>query len=203
VEDLLGKDGFDALFIGSGAGLPRFMSIPGENLVGVFSANEYLTRSNLMKAYDREHVDTPIYDSHVVAVLGGGNVAMDAARMALRLGAEEVHVIYRRTRTEMPARVEEVDHADEEGIQFHFLNSPVEILGDENGRVRAITVQRYNLDTNKWGNIVVDEHNRTSIPRVYAGGDIVLGAATVILAMGEGRRAAAAITADLSTGAWK
>ena len=201
-----------------------------------------------MKAYDREHVDTPIYNSRVVAVLGGGNVAMDAARMALRLGRRKVHVIYRRTRTEMPARVEEVDHADEEGIQFHFLNSPVEILGDDNGRVRAITVQRYelgepddsgrrrpmpieddffemsvdtvipalgnvsnplirkttdNLDTNKWGNITVDEHNRTSIPKVYAGGDIVLGAATVILAMGEGRRAAAAITADLSTGKWK
>ncbi len=248
IEDLLEKDKFDALFIGSGAGLPRFMEIPGENLVGVFSANEYLTRSNLMKAYDKENVDTPIYNSRVVAVLGGGNVAMDAARMALRLGAEEVHVIYRRTRTEMPARVEEVDHADEEGIIFHFLNNPVEILGDENGRVRAIKVQRYelgepddsgrrrpipiendyfemevdtvipalgnvsnplirkttnNLDTNKWGNIVVDEANRTSIPRVYAGGDIVLGAATVILAMGEGRRAAAAITEDLTSGRWK
>jgi glutamate synthase (NADPH) small chain len=248
IEDLLEKDKFDALFIGSGAGLPRFMEIPGENLVGVFSANEYLTRSNLMKAYDKENVDTPIYDSKIVAVLGGGNVAMDAARMALRLGAKEVHVIYRRTRKEMPARVEEVDHADEEGIIFHFLNNPVEILGDENGRVRAIKVQRYelgepddsgrrrpvpiendyfemevdtvipalgnvsnplirkttdNLDTNKWGNIVVDEANRTSISRVYAGGDIVLGAATVILAMGEGRRAAAAITEDLTSGRWK
>ncbi len=248
IEELLEKDGFDALFIGSGAGLPRFMEIPGENLVGVFSANEYLTRSNLMKAYDRENVDTPIYNSRVVAVLGGGNVAMDAARMALRLGAEEVHVIYRRTRTEMPARVEEVDHAEEEGIIFHFLSNPVEILGDETGRVRAITCQRYelgepddsgrrrpvpiendyfemdvdtvipalgnvsnplirkttdNLVTNKWGNIEVDEQNRTSLQRVYAGGDIVLGAATVILAMGEGRRAAAAITADLATGRWK
>lgn len=248
LEDLIRKDGFDALFVGSGAGLPRFMEIPGENLVGVFSANEYLTRANLMKAYDREHVDTPIYESRVVAVLGGGNVAMDAARMALRLGAEEVHVIYRRTRKEMPARVEEVDHAHEEGITFHFLSSPVEILGDEQGRVRAIRCQRYelgepddsgrrrpvpiegdffemtvdtvipslgnvanplirkttnNLETNKWGNIVVDEQNRTSLPRVYAGGDIVLGAATVILAMGEGRRAAATITEDLQNGRWE
>jgi glutamate synthase (NADPH/NADH) small chain len=248
IEDLLKKDGFDAIFIGSGAGLPRFMSIPGENLVGVFSANEYLTRANLMKAYDRDHVDTPIYDSRIVAVLGGGNVAMDAARMALRLGAEEVHVVYRRTRTEMPARVEEVDHAEEEGIIFHFLSNPVEIYGDDDGRVTGIQCQRYELgepdesgrrrpvpiegdyfemtvdtvipalgnvanplikkttselETNRWGNIVVDEHNRTSMARVYAGGDIVLGAATVILAMGEGRRAAASITADLATGRWK
>ncbi|MFP4431701.1 MAG: NADPH-dependent glutamate synthase [Spirochaetota bacterium] len=247
IEDLIKKDGFDAIFIGSGAGLPRFMSIPGENLVGVFSANEYLTRSNLMKAYDKGKVDTPIYESKVVAVLGGGNVAMDAARMALRLGAETVHVIYRRTRTEMPARVEEVDHADEEGIQFHFLANPVEILGDEEGKVKAIKCQRYELgepddsgrrrpvpiegdyfemevdtvipalgnvanplikktteelETSKWGNITTDENTRTSMPRVYAGGDIVLGAATVILAMGEGRKAAATITEDLSSGRW-
>lgn len=247
IEDLIEKDGFDALFIGSGAGLPRFMNIPGENLVGVFSANEYLTRSNLMKAYDRDHVDTPIYNSREVAVLGGGNVAMDAARMALRIGAETVHVVYRRTRAEMPARTEEVDHAEEEGIVFHFLSNPVEIMGDDEGTVRAIRCQRYelgepdesgrrrpvpiegdffemevdtvipalgnvsnplirqttnNLDTNKWGNITVDEENRTSIPRVYAGGDIVLGAATVILAMGEGRRAAATITEDLVGGRW-
>ena len=242
IKDLLEKDGYDALFIGSGAGLPKFMGIEGENLVGVFSANEYLTRSNLMKAYDREHVDTPIFESRKVAVFGGGNVAMDAARMALRLGAEEVNVVYRRTRAEMPARAEEVDHAHEEGIIFHYLANPVRILGDEQGKVRAIVCQRYQLgepdasgrrspvpikddyfelemdtvipalgnvsnplirqtttelETNKYGNIVVDEHGRTSIPRVYAGGDIVLGAATVILAMGEGRRAAAAITADL------
>lgn len=247
IEDLLAKDGFDALFIGSGAGLPRFMEIPGENLVGVFSANEYLTRSNLMKAYDKDRVDTPIYNSKVVAVLGGGNVAMDAARMALRIGAEKVHVIYRRTRSEMPARVEEVDHADEEGIEFHFLANPVEILGDDQAKVRAIRCQRYelgepddsgrrrplpvegdyfemevdtvipalgnvsnplirqttsDLSTNTRGNITVDDDNRTSIPRVYAGGDIVLGAATVILAMGEGRRAAAAITADLESERW-
>ncbi|MDA3850415.1 MAG: NADPH-dependent glutamate synthase [Spirochaetaceae bacterium] len=243
IEDLLKKDKFDALFIGSGAGLPRFMNIPGENLVGVFSANEYLTRANLMKAYDKENVDTPIYDSKKVAVLGAGNVAMDSARMALRLGAEEVNVIYRRTRKEMPARAEEVDHAEEEGIKFHFLCNPVEILGDEKGKVKALKCQRYelgepddsgrrrpvplendyfeldmdtvipalgnvsnplirqttgNLDTNKWGNIVVDDQNRTSIPGVYAGGDIVLGAATVILAMGEGRTAAATITDDLA-----
>lgn len=247
IHDLLAKDRFDALFIGSGAGLPRFMHIPGENMVGVFSANEYLTRANMMKAYDREHADTPIYESRVVAVLGGGNVAMDAARMALRLGAEEVHLIYRRTRKEMPARVEEVDHAEEEGIRFHFLSNPVEILGDDKQKVRALRCQRYELgepddsgrrrplpidgdyftmdvdtvipalgnvsnplirqtttelETNKWGNIVVDEENRTSIPRVYAGGDIVLGAATVILAMGEGRRAAAAITRDLNERRW-
>nr|WP_245584627.1 NADPH-dependent glutamate synthase [Spirochaeta cellobiosiphila] len=241
IEALMTKEGFDAVFIGSGAGLPRFMSIPGENLIGVFSANEYLTRANLMKAYDKNHVDTPIYDSHKVAVLGGGNVAMDAARMALRLGAEQVNVIYRRTRQEMPARAEEIEHAMEEGINFHFLANPVEILGDDKGHVKAIKCQKYelgepdssgrrrpmpiegsdflldmdtvipalgnvanplirqttnDLEVNKWGNIVVDEDNRTSIKGVYAGGDIVLGAATVILAMGEGRRAAAAIDKD-------
>jgi glutamate synthase (NADPH/NADH) small chain len=247
VEDLVTKDGFDAVFIGSGAGLPRFMNIEGENLVGVFSANEYLTRSNLMKAYDKEHVDTPIYPSKKVAVLGGGNVAMDAARMALRLGAEEVNVIYRRTRAEMPARAEEVEHAIEEGITFHFLTNPTRILGTDDGVVRGIECQKYelgepdesgrrrpvpiegsefelemdtvipalgnvsnplirqtteDLETNKWGNITVDENNRTSIDRVYAGGDIVLGAATVILAMGEGRQAAATITGDLTEGKW-
>lgn len=245
IDDMLNKDGFDAVFIGSGAGLPRFMKIPGENLVGVFSANEYLTRANLMKAYDRDRVDTPIYESKKVAVLGGGNVAMDAARMALRLGAEEVNVVYRRTRAEMPARVEEVDHADEEGIRFHFLSSPVRIIGDDEERVTAIECQRYelgepdesgrrrpipiegdyftmevdtvipalgnvsnplirkttdNLETNRWGNITVDEEHRTSIDGVYAGGDIVLGAATVILAMGAGRNAAATIDRDLRNG---
>jgi glutamate synthase (NADPH/NADH) small chain len=247
IADLIAKDGFDAIFIGSGAGLPQFMNIEGENLVGVFSANEYLTRANLMKAYDRENVDTPIFHSRKVAVLGGGNVAMDAARMALRLGAEEVNVIYRRTRDEMPARAEEVEHAGEEGITFHFLSNPVRILGDETGRVKAVECQRYELgeadasgrrkpmpiegafftlemdtvipalgnvsnplikqttqelETNKRGNIVVDAEKRTSMPRVYAGGDIVLGAATVILAMGEGRAAAAAITKDLKDKRW-
>ncbi|MBT3272107.1 MAG: NADPH-dependent glutamate synthase [Spirochaetales bacterium] len=238
LRDLLEKDGFDAAFVGSGAGLPRFMHIEGENLIGVFSANEYLTRSNLMKAYDKEQAHTPIYQSKKVAVLGGGNVAMDAARTALRLGAEEVYLIYRRTLTEMPARVEEVEHAREEGVQFHLLRNPRRILGGGNGRVIGIEVLKYELgepddsgrrrpvpidgseyqieldtvvvaigndsnplltastpeiETNKWGNIVTDENGKTSMDKVYAGGDIVLGAATVILAMGEGRRAAAAI----------
>ena len=235
---LLSEDGFDAAFIGSGAGLPKFMDIPGENLVGVFSANEYLTRANLMKAYDRERAATPIYPSRRVAVLGGGNVAMDSARMAIRLGAEEVHVLYRRTREEMPARGEEVIHAGEEGVVFDFLKSPTRVLGDDTGRVAALEVLSYELgepdasgrrkpvpvrgseaivpfDTvivavgnesnpliskttpelkvDAHGHILVDEKQKTSIERVYAGGDIVLGAATVILAMGEGRRAAAAI----------
>lgn len=238
LRDLLEKDGYDAVFVGTGAGLPRFMEIPGENLVGVFAANEYLTRSNLMKAYDKGKSDTPIFQPKRVAVLGGGNVAMDAARTAIRLGAEEVNVIYRRTRTEMPARAEEVDHAEEEGVAFHFLRSPVRILGDESGRVRAMEVQAYELggpddsgrrrpvpiegseseievdtvivsigndsnpllvssepglETNTWGNIVADEEGRTSMERVFAGGDIVLGAATVILAMGAGRTAAKSI----------
>ncbi|MCL2103657.1 MAG: FAD-dependent oxidoreductase, partial [Kiritimatiellaeota bacterium] len=238
IRALMEEDGFDAVFIGSGAGLPNFMGIPGENLVGVFSANEYLTRSNLMKAYDPAHAHTPMYASRKVAVLGGGNVAMDAARTALRLGAEEVHLVYRRTEKEMPARVEEVAHAREEGVQFHLLQNAVRILGDADDRVRQMECLRYELgepdasgrrrpveipgseflmdvDTvivaigngsnplisqttdglavNKWGNILVDENGKTSIDGIYAGGDIVLGAATVILAMGEGRRAAAAI----------
>lgn len=235
---LLKDDGYDAVFIGTGAGLPKFMDIPGENLVGVFSANEYLTRANLMKAYDRVRAATPIYPSKRVAVLGGGNVAMDAARMALRLGAEEVRVLYRRTREEMPARAEEVVHAMEEGIIFDFLRSPTKVLGDDSGRVAALEVQSFELglpdasgrrrpmavrgseeiipfdtvivavgnesnplisrttpelNVDKWGHILVDEKQKTSMDLVYAGGDIVLGAATVILAMGEGRRAAQAI----------
>lgn len=238
LKDLMEKDGYDAVFIGTGAGLPKFMNIDGENLVGVFSANEYLTRSNLMKAYERDLADTPIYRSRKVAVLGGGNVAMDAARTALRIGAEEVHVVYRRTEAEMPARVEEVEHAKEEGIVFDFLRSPTRVLGDESGRVRAMQVMKFELgepdasgrrrpvavdgseyemevdtvivaigngsnplirqtteglEVNRWGNIVVDENKKTSLEGVYAGGDIVLGAATVILAMGEGRKAAAAM----------
>ncbi len=242
IKDLMDADGFDAVFVGTGAGLPKFMGIPGENLVGVFSANEYLTRANLMKAYDTAHAHTPIYNSKKVAVLGGGNVAMDAARMALRLGAEEVHLIYRRTEKEMPARVEEVAHAREEGVIFHMLQNAVRILGDENDCVRQIECLRYELgepdasgrrspvplsgseflmdvDTvvvaigngsnplisqttqglavDRHGHIVVDECGKTSIDGIYAGGDIVLGAATVILAMGEGRRAAASINAYL------
>jgi glutamate synthase (NADPH/NADH) small chain len=243
LQDLLEKDGYDAVFIGSGAGLPKFMSIPGENLVGVLSANEYLTRSNLMKAYDRDRAHTPILASERVAVLGGGNVAMDAARTALRLGAQEVSIVYRRTEEEMPARREEVEHAREEGVIFRNLRNPKRILGDEAGHVRALellecelgepddsgrrrpiaiegsehelevdtvvvsigndsnpllTQTAGELETNRWGNIVTDENGQTSMDRVYAGGDIVLGAATVILAMGEGRKAAAAINARLA-----
>lgn len=238
LADMLSEDGFDAIFIGTGAGLPKFMNIPGENLIGVFSANEYLTRVNLMKAYEKERSNTPIYQSKKVAVLGGGNVAMDAARSAKRMGAEEVYIIYRRTEEEMPARVEEVEHAKEEGIIFQLLRSPTQILGDESGRTKQITLQKYELgepdesgrrrplaikgseydvdvdtvivaigngsnplieqttpglETNKWGNIVADENGKTNIAKVFAGGDIVLGAATVILAMGEGRKSAAAI----------
>jgi glutamate synthase (NADPH/NADH) small chain len=241
--DLMVKDGFDAVFIGTGAGLPKFMNIEGENLVGVFSANEYLTRANLMRAYAVGQADTPIFRGRRVAVLGGGNVAMDSARTAVRLGAEEVHLIYRRTEVEMPARVEEVAHAKEEGVIFHFLENAQRILGNDYGVVTSIECLRYELGapdesgrrrpvelkgsefilpmeavivaignesnplirqttdglkTNKWGNIVVDETGKTSIDRVYAGGDIVLGAATVILAMGEGRRAAANINAQLA-----
>ena len=243
LRDLMEKDGYEAVFIGTGAGLPKFMSIEGENLVGVFSANEYLTRANLMRAYDADQADTPIRRGRKVAVLGGGNVAMDAARTALRLGAAEVHLVYRRTEKEMPARVEEVHHAREEGVEFHMLQNARRILGDDYGCVTAIECLRYELgepdasgrrrpvelpgsefllevDTvivaigndsnplisqttpeisvNKWGNILVNEDNRTSMPGVYAGGDIVLGAATVILAMGEGRRAAAAINRQLA-----
>ncbi|MFH1194967.1 MAG: NADPH-dependent glutamate synthase [bacterium] len=241
--DLINKDGYSAIFVGTGAGLPIFMNIEGENLVGVFSANEYLTRANLMRAFDREHADTPIYKSKIVAVLGGGNVAMDSARMAVRLGAEKVYVIYRRTEKEMPARVEEVNHAKEEGIEFHFLQNAKRILGDEKSRVRAMECVRYELgepdasgrrrpvlipdsefvidvdtvivaignssnplisqttpeiNVNRWGNILVDETQKTSVERIFAGGDIVLGAATVILAMGEGRRAAKAINQMLA-----
>ena len=243
LTDLMEKDGYDAVFIATGAGLPMFMNVEGENLVGVFSANEYLTRANLMRAFDRDNADTPIYKSKSVAVLGGGNVAMDSARMALRLGAEKVYVVYRRTEKEMPARVEEVAHAKEEGIEFLFLQNAKRIIGDENGRVKGMECLRYELgepdasgrrrpvvipdsefiidvDTvivaigngsnplisqttpdmkvNKWGNIIVDENQKTSIDKIYAGGDIVLGAATVILAMGEGRRAAAAINEMLA-----
>ena len=239
LEQLLTEDGFDAAYIGVGAGLPRFMGIEGESLIGVYSANEYLTRANLMKAYDfGRGADTPIALSKKVAVIGGGNVAMDSARTALRLGAEKVYLVYRRTEKEMPARVEEVHHAKEEGIDFHILQSPKRIIGDQDSRVVAIECLKYklgepddsgrrrplpiegsefridvdtcimaigngsntlirqttpNLEFNKWGNIVVDENCKTSMEGVYAGGDIVLGAATVILAMGQGRIAAAGI----------
>ncbi len=239
IEQLMNEEGYDAVYIGVGAGLPRFMGIEGESLVGVYSANEYLTRANLMKAYDfGKGADTPIAVSRRVAVVGGGNVAMDAARTAVRLGAEKVYLVYRRTEKEMPARVEEVHHAKQEGIEFHLLQSPKRVIGDEQGRVVGIECLKFELgepddsgrrrpvpiagsefeldvDTviiaignganplirqttpglefNKWGNIVVDENCKTSLEGVYAGGDIVLGAATVILAMGQGRIAAAAI----------
>lgn len=243
LTDLMKKDGYHALFIGTGAGLPKFMNIEGENLIGVFSANEYLTRANLMKAYEFGRADTPITRSRKVVVLGGGNVAMDAARMALRLGAEEVHLVYRRTEVEMPARVEEVQHAKEEGIVFHLLQNAKRIVGDDYGCVTGIECLRYELGdpdesgrrrpvevkasefmtpcdtvivaignesnplltqttpqlvTNTWGNIIVDENGKTSIDGVYAGGDIVLGAATVILAMGQGRVAAKSINEYLA-----
>ena len=243
LEQLLNEKGFDAAFIGTGAGLPKFLNIPGENLIGVFSANEYLTRANLMKAYDKEHAATPLYEAKHICVTGGGNVAMDAARMALRLGAEKVSVIYRRTRDEMPARREEIAHAEEEGIEFHFLENPVEVLGNEEGKVRGLVCLNYELgepdasgrrspvaikgseheiecdalivalgngsnpllvattpglDADSKGHILVDEKQATSHTKVWAGGDIVLGAATVILAMGEGRKAAAGINEYLA-----
>ncbi|MBN2653103.1 MAG: NADPH-dependent glutamate synthase [Spirochaetales bacterium] len=243
LKDLIDQDGFDAVFVGTGAGLPNFLNIPGENLVGVFSANEYLTRSNLMKAYARGEAETPIYQSKRVAVVGGGNVAMDAARMAKRLGAQEVHVIYRRNESDMPARIEEVHHAKQEQIVFHFLRNIKEIKGDADSRVCEVVLSHYKegepdeqgrrrpelipgenstmpmdtviiavgnvsnplikqttseLVTNKWGNIEVDESFETSIKNIYAGGDIVSGAATVILAMGQGREAAAAINKRLA-----
>jgi glutamate synthase (NADPH/NADH) small chain len=242
LEELFSKDGYDAVFIGTGAGLPKFLGIPGENLVGVLSANEYLTRANLMKAYDPEKAATPLFKSKVVVVVGGGNVAMDAARMALRLGAEQVHVVYRRTRAEMPARAEEVAHAEEEGVIFDFLRNPIRILGNELAQITNIELQKFelgepdssgrrspvpiagseylfecdtiivalgnapnpllprtvpNLETDKQGRIVVNADQKTSLDAVYAGGDISLGAATVILAMGDGRRAAFAINAQL------
>ena len=244
LKKLLEEDGFAAVFIGSGAGLPKFMNIPGENLIGVFSANEYLTRSNLMRAYDGDRADTPIARGKKIAVLGGGNVAMDAARTALRLGAETVSLIYRRTEAEMPARAEEVEHAKEEGVEFRILQNPTRIIGDDADRVTGIECLRYELGepdasgrraplpvegsefvievdtvivaignesnpliaattpelkTDKRGRIAVDENNETSIPGVFAGGDIVLGAATVILAMGEGRKAAATINKRLAS----
>ena len=236
IDELL-EQGFDAIFIGTGAGLPTFMNIPGENLNGVYSANEYLTRINLMKAY-RTDYDTPVMPAKKVAVVGGGNVAMDSARCARRLGAE-VTVVYRRSEEEMPARLEEVHHAREEGINFKMLCNPVRILGDENGWVKGIECIEMQLgepdasgrrrpiekpgseftfevdaviiaigtspnpilknttkglETNKHGGIIVDENTGlTSISGVYAGGDAVTGAATVILAMGAGKAAAAAI----------
>ena len=234
IDELFNDYGFKAVFVGSGAGLPSFMGIEGEGLVGVYSANEFLTRINLMKAY-RDDYDTPIRKGKSVAVVGGGNVAMDAARSAMRLGAEHVYIIYRRSEAELPARAEEVHHAKEEGIEFLLLNNPTKILGDENGNVRAIecikmelgepdasgrrrpvAVEGSNyevpvdtvimsigtspnplirtttegLEANKWGCLVADDKAATTKEGVYAGGDAVTGAATVILAMGAGKTAA-------------
>jgi glutamate synthase (NADPH/NADH) small chain len=233
---------FDAVFIANGAGLPVFMNVPGENLKGVYSANEYLTRVNLMAAYQFPRADTPVLHGQRVATVGGGNVAMDSARTAKRLGAEASLIVYRRTRKEMPARAEEIHHAEEEGLQFEFLVAPVEVLGNEkkwvtglkcvrmklgepdaSGRARPVTIPgsefvipcsvvvvaigtRANplltstcpeLKLNRWGNIIADDNGMTSLPGVFAGGDIVRGAATVILAMGDGKRAAKAIDAYL------
>ena len=235
--DELFEMGYKAVFVGSGAGLPMFMNIPGEALKGVMSANEYLTRTNLMKAYD-ENADTPVIQSKAVAVVGGGNVAMDAARCGMRLGAEHVYIVYRRGEAEMPARLEEVHHAKEEGIELKTLCNPIEIIGDENGRVCGMKCVRMELgepdasgrrrpveipgsefildvdtvvmslgtnpnplirsttpglDTNRKGCLIVNENEMTTREGVFAGGDAVTGAATVILAMGAGKKAAEAI----------
>ncbi len=243
IRELLDEEGYHAVFIGTGAGLPSFMEMPGENLIGVYSANEYLTRANLMKAYLFPEYDTPPINRRRVAVIGGGNVAMDSARTALRLGAD-VAVVYRRAREQMPARAEEVHHAEQEGVQFRLLTNPVRVLGDrrhrvvgmeciqmelgepdESGRRRPVPVQGSEfvmdldtvivaignkpnplvprttpeLQTSKWGTVVVEPTTmQTSIPGVFAGGDIVSGAATVILAMGQGRLAARAMDAYLA-----
>jgi len=236
IEELLEQ--FDAIFVGTGAGLPRFMRIPGQNLCGIYSANEFLIRVNLMKAYAFPKSDTPIFVGEKVAVIGGGNVAMDSARCALRLGAKEVKIVYRRSQQEMPARTEEIENAGEEGVIFEFLTNPKRFIGNERGWVKAMECIRMRLgepdesgrrrpipiegsefatdvDTvivaiggtpnpiiqqtteglqvTKWGTIVVDENGKTSIEGVYAGGDIVTGAATVISAMGAGKKAAKAI----------
>ncbi|MBQ5837835.1 MAG: NADPH-dependent glutamate synthase [Clostridia bacterium] len=241
IDELMQEEGFEAVFIGSGAGLPRFMGIEGENLKGVYSANEFLTRINLMKAY-REDSKTPIFRAKRVAVCGGGNVAMDAARSALRLGADEVYIVYRRGESELPARAEEVEHAREEGVIFKLLTNPTKILKGENGMVGGmecvemtlgepdasgrrrpvvkegsefvldvdcvimaigtspnplIKSTTAGLDTEKWGGIIADENGLTSRESVYAGGDAVTGAATVILAMGAGKTAASAIDEQL------
>ncbi len=244
--DELFEQGFDAVYLGVGAGLPRFLNIPGENLVGILSANEYLTRANLMKAYKFPEVDTPIPRGKDVVVLGAGNVAMDSARTAMRLGADRVRIAYRRSREEMPARIAEIHHAEEEGIEFHLLTNPTRYIGNENGRVTGMDCLRMELgepdasgrrrpipiegsefrldcdlvivavgsganplltqstpdmDLNKWGYILADpETGKSTQKGVWAGGDIVTGAATVILAMGAGRKAADSIHQYLTWG---
>lgn len=242
--DELMEEGYEAVFVGSGAGLPRFLNIPGENLLGVYSANEFLTRVNLMKGYKFPEVPTPVKVGKRVAVVGAGNVAMDAARTAKRLGAEEVYIVYRRSEEEAPARLEELHHAKEEGIIFRFLNNPAQVIGDENGWVKGLEVVKQELgepdasgrrrpvpvegsnyvidvetviiaigqspnplirqttpglECQKWGGIIVNEETmESSKDNVYAGGDTVTGAATVILAMGAGKKAAKAIDEKLS-----
>lgn len=238
IDELMKEEGFNAVYIATGAGLPHFMNIEGEELNGVYAANEFLTRVNLMKAYTFPKAATPVYIGKKVAVVGGGNVAMDAARTAMRLGAEHVYIVYRRGEDELPARKEEVGHAKEEGIEFYLLNNPVRVVGDDKGWVTGLECVKMELGeadasgrrspvavkdsnhvlevdevvmaigqgpnplisqttpdlaVNKRGNIVADENGATSMPGVYAGGDIVTGAATVISAMGAGKKAAAAI----------
>jgi len=247
LKELFDEEGFDAVFLGLGAGLPRFMNIPGENLNGVYSANEFLTRSNLMRGYEFPEWDTPLYRAKHAIVVGGGNTAMDAVRTSKRLGADEASIVYRRSEEEMPARNEEIHHAKEEGVEFMNLVNPIEFIGDDEGNVIAAKCLRMELgepdesgrrrpipmegsefvmdvdmvviavgngsnpliaqttpeiETNKWGNIVADEDGRTSMEGVFAGGDIVTGGATVILAMGAGRKAAAAINEYLRTKVW-
>jgi glutamate synthase (NADPH/NADH) small chain len=243
IDELLDEDGFDAVYIGVGAGLPNFMNLPGENLNNIYSANEYLTRANLMKAYRFPEYATPVERGRNVVVIGGGNVAMDSVRTALRLGADRATIVYRRAREQLPARAEEVHHAEQEGVQFNLLTNPVRYIGDENGCVKGMECIKMELgepdnsgrrrpipiegsefvidcdmvivsigtganpvvfsslegvDRNKWGYIVVDdETNETTKELVYAGGDIVTGSATVISAMGAGRKAANAIHAKL------
>ena len=239
VLELMNDDGYDAVFLGTGAGAPNFLRIAGMNLVTVFSANEFLTRVNLMKAYEFPEYDTPVRIGDRVAVIGGGNVAMDAARTSLRLGAAEVNIVYRRSRDELPARLEEVHHAEEEGVHFRLLTNPTEVIGNEKGEVIGMQCVRMELgelddsgrrrpipiegsefiidvdtvivaignspnpiipqttpglEVSRWGTIVIDEETgMSSIPGVFAGGDIVTGAATVISAMGAGKRAARGI----------
>ncbi len=250
LDQMMNEEGFDAVFIATGAGLPKFMNLPGEHLGGVYSANEFLTRVNLMKAYDPDQYDSPVYNCKGadVAVIGGGNTAMDAVRSALRLGAKTASILYRRGEAEMPARKEEQHHAKDEGVQFLTLHNPLEFLGDEEGCLSGIRVQKMQLgepdesgrarpepvegsehvipasvaivavgtganplvqssapdiQTNKWGYIIAGEENmRTSKRGVFAGGDIVSGAATVILAMGAGRAAARSMHEYLVSGEW-
>jgi len=247
IDELL-SNGYQAVFVGSGAGLPNFMNIPGENFIGVYSANEYLTRVNLMKAYQFPDFETPVIRGSKVVVIGGGNTAMDSARTALRLGPEEVTIVYRRSREQLPARVEEIHHGEEEGLKFQLLTNPKRFIGDKDGRLKAVECVKMDLGepdesgrrkpvevkgsefcidadiaivaignganplipqttpdikVNKWGNITINpDTGRTSKKGVFSGGDIVRGGATVILAMGDGRRAANSIHEYLSTGVW-